>query len=232
MNTVDRIGIIVQARMLSQRLPGKMLRPLAGRPLLQYVLERVSRCRNADQVVVSTSVEPADDPIRDFCAALDVDCCRGSHENVAQRFLETIKRYDLDAFVRVCGDSPLIDPQLIDQGLETFRTGLFDIVTNNLRRSYPSGQTVEIFGAAAFRLGCERMHKPAHREHVTRYFYENPDGFRIHNFTTAEDYTGIELAVDTVEDFNRIEDVVSRMEPPHWQYGLREIVERFWGVAN
>ncbi len=214
----------MQARMRSQRLPGKVLRPLAGKPLLQYVLERVQRAERLDAVVVCTSTEPDDDPIASFCQAGGVACFRGDHDDVAGRYLGTVEQYGFDAFIRICGDSPLIDSALIDHGLGLLADGAFEIVTNNLRRTFPAGQTIEIFETRAYRRGYEQMRRPEHLEHVTRYFYDHPEGFRILNFTADEDHSGLGMTIDTPEDFDRIEEIVRRMDRPHWQYGWRDVL--------
>ncbi len=316
MAVAGRVGVIVQARMRSRRLPGKVLRPLNGKPLLQYVLERVSRCARVDSIVVCTSTEPDDDPIEAFCLARRISCFRGDHDNVAKRFLEALARFGFDPFVRVCGDSPLIDPGLIDEGLEIYATGCktsstlgfktgstrrCEIVTNCLcgtdspagRRAFPSGQSVEVFSAETYRRGYARMDTPEHFEHVTRFFYEHAADFRIFNFTSDDrvnqvregilapagsddgveqvregilapagqegqgeslpyrqvaavprggrseenlcryrnDYAGIKLSVDTRGDFDRIAEVIGRMDRPHWEYNWREIVDDLCAVS-
>ena len=225
MVTEDRIGVIIQARMQSRRLPGKVLRQILGRPLLQYAIERAQRCAHIAEVIVATSSDPADDAIAQFCTTHDVPCHRGEHQNVAFRYLETLRGYELTAFVRVCGDSPLIDPALIDLAAQIYRTGRFDIVTNNLDRTFPSGQTVELIDAAAYQRGYAHMHAPEHFEHVTRYFYDYAREFRIFNFTAAADHVGLKLSVDTQDDFERVTDIIAGMRRPHWSYSLKQIVE-------
>lgn len=224
MPTNDRIAVIVQARMRSHRLNGKTLRALAGRPMLDYVLERVSRCRSVTRIVVSTSTESDDDPIESYCEESGTACFRGDHENVALRFLETLNRFGFDTFVRVCGDSVFIDPELIDQAMKRFRTGRYDLVTNNLRRTFPAGQTVEIVGADVFRRTVPLMRTRAHHEHVTRYFYDHSEDFEIFNIAAEKSYAQLKLSVDTQEEFDRAGEVIRRMERPHWDYGWREIV--------
>ncbi len=218
------IGVIVQARMRSHRLKGKTLRALAGRPMLDYVLERVSRCRGVTQIIVSTSAEPDDDPIESHCERSGIPCFRGDHENVALRFLETLNEFEFDAFVRICGDSVFIDPELINNVVERFRTGPFDLVTNNLQRTFPAGQTVEVVDADVFRHAYPRMRTGAQQEHVTRYFYDHSEDFEIFNMTAEKSYASLKLSVDTQEEFDRAGELIRRMERPHWDYGWREIV--------
>jgi spore coat polysaccharide biosynthesis protein SpsF len=218
------IAVLVQARMRSRRLPGKVLRPLAGRPLLAYVLERVRHARKPDRVIVCTTDEPADDAVESFCTEHGIECFRGQADNVAQRLLEAVDHYRLEAFVRICGDSPLLDPTLIDCAIGIYQSGRYEIVTNSLERTFPAGQAVELLAAAAFRRGVPRMRSPADLRRVTPYFYKHAERFSIFNFTAEDDLSGVRLVVDTAEDLHEVERLIGRMVRPHWEYGLRQIV--------
>lgn len=220
-----RIGGIIQARMKSDRLPGKVLHQVHGKPMLEYLLERLEQCTSLDSVVVATSTDQSDDPVERFCRERGRDCYRGSLSNVANRFRDVLDVYRFDAFVRISGDSPLLDPKLVDLGVEHFEGGQFDLVTNVFPRSYPRGQSVEVIGADTFRRAADATKTDDEREHVTLLFYRNPDKFRIFNFTADVDYTGFQLAVDSIADMERFEAIVDAMEGPHWQYGLEQIHE-------
>src|SRR6266852_6355172 len=111
------IGAFVQARMSSRRLPGKVLRPIDGKPVLLYVLERLERCRTLDSVLVATSVDPSDDAVEEICHRRGTPCCRGPLDDVAGRFLAAARERDVDGFVRVSGDSPLLDQRLVDEAV-------------------------------------------------------------------------------------------------------------------
>jgi spore coat polysaccharide biosynthesis protein SpsF len=218
------IAAVAQARMSSRRLPGKVLRPLAGTPALQYLLERLERCEEVDLVVVATSVDPSDDPVAAFCEAAGVAVHRGPLEHVAARFGEVAERFGLDAFVRVTGDSPLLDQALVDRGAALYREGDADVVTNVYPRStFPSGQSLEVVRAAAFLEALQHMDDPYEREHVTPYFYRRPEAFRIHNFVAARDHSSLDVSLDTEQDARLIESILERMEHPHWTYSSAEI---------
>lgn len=219
------IGIIVQARMSSTRLPGKVLRDLEGRSMLQYTLERVVLTRRADGVIVATSDEASDDPIADFCARSGTPCYRGSLQDVAGRFLMAAQHHGYDAFVRVCGDSPLTDPVVISTAVELFRGGAYDLVTNTFPRSFPVGVSVEVIRTETFQQAHTRMVEPADREHVTRYYYQHPEEFCIHNFTAPQNDGTAQLAVDTPEDWERFARIVQQMDRPHTAYNYREILD-------
>ena len=227
-----KIGAVVQARMGSERFPGKVLYPVAGRPMLQYLLERLVRCGSLAAVVVATSADESDTPIETLCKARGVHCYRGSLLNVASRFQAVLGAYRFDAFVRVSGDSPLLDPKLVGKGVEMFLNGDFDLVTNVFPRSYPCGQSVEVIRADAFIRSADLMRGNDELEHVTPFFYRNRDGFRIVNFSADRDYRGMDLSVDTPEDMSRFAAIVAAMTRPHWEYGLPEILEIYETVLS
>lgn len=227
-----KVGGIVQARMSSQRLPGKVLRPVNGKPLLQFLLERLVHAATLDTFVIATSIDESDTPIAELCGQLQVHCFRGDLGNVAQRFLDTLDIYMFDVFVRVNGDSPLLDQRLIDRGVTLLLEGGYDLITNVMPRSYPPGQSVEVIQSSAFREACRQMSEAGDFEHVTRYFYKNPDQFKLRNFASPIDYSGIHLAVDTGEDLRVFETLVEAMDRPHWEYTVEEIVHLYHSTCN
>ena len=218
--------------MSSQRFPGKALHKVAGKPILQYLLERLDHCSSLDGVVIATSTEDSDTPIVHFCLERGVTCYRGSLYNVAGRFKEVLDVYHFDGFVRVSGDSPLLDQRLIEKGVGIFLKGDFDIVTNILPRTYPAGQSVEVLRSNTFRRAYRLMREDEDLEHVTRYFYKNRCHFRLFNFASGEDHSKIHLSVDTERDMNTFAAIIARMDRPHWQYGLREILQFYQDVVQ
>jgi spore coat polysaccharide biosynthesis protein SpsF len=225
-----RLGAIIQARTGSVRLPGKVVMPLEGRPALTWLLERLSHAVTLDAIIVATSVSPDDDAVAGLCGELGVSVHRGSEDEVATRLLEAAERFDLDAFVRVNGDSPLIDQALVDRGVRLFRQGGRDLVTNVFPRSYPRGQSVEVLSTASLRAALPRMTEPGDREHVTVALYREPAGLTVENFDAGADGVGpdggpIRLVLDTPADAGTIERILHAMQRPHWQYSWREVLE-------
>ena len=212
--------------MSSQRLPDKVLTMVNGKPLLQYLLERLNHCSSIDQTVVATSEDKSDDPIAVFCHEYGALCFRGPLKNVAKRFYMALEKFNLDAFVRVCCDSPMLDHKLIDQGVKLFN-GKYDLVTNTLPRSYPVGQCVEVIRASTFKNVYEKMSRPDHFEHVTKYYYEQADEFRIKNFSNDKDLSSYRLVVDTPEDLKRIEKIIGSMTRPHTEYSFDDFIELY-----
>jgi spore coat polysaccharide biosynthesis protein SpsF len=219
-----RIGAIVQARMSSKRLPGKSLRPLCGKPLLQYVLEGLAHADRLDETIVATSTDPSDDPIVEFCARIGAVCLRGSLENVAERFSMASESRGFSAFVRISGDSPLLDPRLVARAVDHFVESKADVVTNVFPRTYPPGMSVELLRTGAFEHAFLKFTEPYDREHVTSYFYRNSDQFQLVNFSLDPPRRDVHLAVDTPEHFDYVASIVATMNRPHWEYSLDELL--------
>ena len=195
-----QVATVVQARMSSQRLPGKVLAPLSGKPVLAWLLDRLA----GFDVVVATSDDASDDPVAAFCAERGVECSRGPLADVAGRFAGVVENYGLEAFARVSGDSPLLDPALLSRAFELFRETEPDLASNVFPRSYPPGQSVEVVRAATF-LAARPEFDERDREHVTTFFYAHPERFRIESFAAAVPYDGPSHAIDTADDLARIE---------------------------
>lgn len=226
------IGVILQARLSSRRLPGKVLHKIAGKPMLQYILERLEHCEYVETCVVATSTEERDLQIVNFCKEYGVNCYQGSLGDVAGRVKELLGIYHFDGFVRVNGDSPLLDQRLIDKGLKIFLKGNVEIVTNIFPRTYPKGQSVEIFRSDIFRNGYHLMEEKEDFEHVTKFFYKNRQHYKIKNFAFKEYLGEIQLSVDTTQDMERFSRIVAKMEKPHWQYNLQEILNIYREVVH
>lgn len=182
------------------RCPGKVLCQVGDKAILGHLLQRLYAVPSLDVVAVATSVEKSDDAIADYCRREGVKCIRGELGDVAARLMGAAAALELDAFARICGDSPLLDPDLVHTAVCMFREHTPDLVTNCLPKKYPPGQSVEIVAMPAFRRSYCRFKKKEHFEHVTKYFYENPSCFSICCMTTESDYEGIHLAVDTKDD--------------------------------
>ncbi|MFA5147253.1 MAG: hypothetical protein WC515_07755 [Candidatus Omnitrophota bacterium] len=219
-----KVGGIIQARMSSKRFPGKVLYPICGKPMLGYLVERLCHSRLLDIVVVATSLDPSDDPIVYFCKKTGVECHRGPLHDVAGRFKEVIIKLGLDGFLRSTADSPLLDQWLIDKAVEIFRAGTFEIVTNVLERTYPAGQSVEVLKSDIFIKGYGSMSRLDDFEHVTKFFYDNHDDYKIYNIHSGKDHSGIQLSVDTAPDMDTVTYIISRMKKPHWEYRMEEIL--------
>jgi spore coat polysaccharide biosynthesis protein SpsF (cytidylyltransferase family) len=227
-----KLAVIIQARLSSRRLPGKVIRPILGKPLLSWLIDRLERCNPSLPIVVATSRGAEDDPIAEFCAVSGVKCYRGDLEDVASRFAAVVEQRRLDAFVRISGDSPLLDQRLVDHAVRLMQQGNDDLVTNVHPRSFPPGQSVEVVRAAAYRRARAMMTGSEEREHVTKLFYNHPEHFAIRNFHTEDDCRGVHLAIDTEEHFQVIEEMFRRMDRPVCEYAVKELVQLYRAVTD
>ena len=217
--------------MSSQRLPNKVLHEVAGKPMLQYVLERLKHCSCLDSIVVATSVDERDAPIAEFCRQRSVICFRGPLGNVAQRFKEVLDIYQFDGFVRINGDSPLLDQRLIEEAVGIFLSGEYDLVTNVLPRTYPKGQSVEVLRTSAYKQGYARMRESEDMEHVTTFFHTHLEDFKVYRFVLPHNLNNIQLSVDTLEDMGTFTAIVSKMSGPHWEYTLNDILKMYYAAS-
>lgn len=173
------IGAIIQARMGSTRLPGKVMLKAAGKPLLGLLVERLSYSTLPDEIIVATSVDPQDDVIADYCASQGIALFRGSQSDVLDRYYQAARYYQCDIIVRVTSDCPLTDPVLVDEMIRVFieRQHEYDLVTNKHPLTYPDG--FDVMAIKALADAWEHATTPYQREHVVPYFWEM--GMRVHN---------------------------------------------------
>lgn len=192
--------------------------------MLRYLVDRLERCRELEGVILATSTEQSDDAIDAFAKHERLGCFRGSIENVAERMLAAATTIGCDAFVRISGDSPLIDQTLVDRAVNVFREKGPDLVTNVQERTFPKGQSVEVIDVGAMAMACADMQSDDEREHVTPYFYANPARFKIAAFTSPRNYGSVRVSVDTSEDLARFERILDHLGEPHWTHGLESVV--------
>ena len=207
----SKVVAIIQARMGSTRLPGKVMAPIQGRPMLRRVIERTRAAATLDEVIVATTTQPADDAIVDFCAQLAVGCFRGSEEDVLDRYYRAACRHNADVVVRITSDCPLIDPSIVDKIVRAFFSADFDYVSNTLIRTYPRGLDTEVMTFTALEQAYRMSSKSYQRSHVTPYIYENPKQFRILSVTADENYGDFRWTIDTPEDLSFVRAVYDRL---------------------
>jgi spore coat polysaccharide biosynthesis protein SpsF len=192
---------ILQARMSSSRLPGKVMRPLLGQPMIARQIERLGRAKGLSGLLVATSTDPSDQVIVDWCEAAGVACFRGPLEDVRARFFGALEAAGgPETFVRLTADCPLTDPDLIDRCLESHAAGDFDYTYTSKGWTFPKGLDVEIVRTAALERAARSSEDAYEREHVTPFIYRHPDLFRL-NALTCEPPARWRWTVDTPEDF-------------------------------
>jgi spore coat polysaccharide biosynthesis protein SpsF len=196
---------VIQARMGSSRLPGKVLMPLAGRPVLDHVVSRVSAAERIDDVMVATSDLPGDDAIEDYCNARSWICVRGSETDVLSRYAAAVQTSDADIVARVTSDCPLFSPRILDDMLAAFDPDSTDYMSTNWpERTFPVGLDCEIMRAGALLAIAETATDAYEREHVTPHFYRNPDRFRLAGHRCEQSLAHLSITLDTSEDYERL----------------------------
>ena len=201
-----KVPAIIFSRMGSSRLPGKALRHIAGEPLIKRVIDRVSKVKNLSTIVVATSNSKTDDRLTQYIQSLNIEVFRGATHDVLNRAVSCASYLGVDKFVRINGDSPLIDPELLEKGIEMWTDPSLDLISNVFPRTYPVGMSVEIIKTDSLKKIMGLTADSCDSEHVTRFFYKNPEKFRILNFESGRsELRKVRLALDTEEDLERID---------------------------
>ena len=219
--------IIIQARLSSSRLPKKVLKPMLGKPLISYTLSRLKTLQCKAKVVLATTNLPADDEVELYCRKNKVDVFRGSEANVLKRYYHCAQKYSAKTIIRITGDCPLVDPNLLEKMLNFYlkNQSAYDYVSNVLDRSYPKGLDIEIFNAKALEKSYFEAQSNYQQEHVTPYIYQNPKLFRLYNFKDQDNYSHFNVSVDTQKDFDFVEKLIKKYYPTNPLFGLEEIKE-------
>lgn len=199
------MNLFIQARMSSSRFPGKMLAPLNGKPLIDHITERISKLKNIDRFVVLTSIEPSDDPLACYLEQKGVDVFRGPLDNVYERFKVALAVYPCESFIRICGDSPIINTDLIDYMARLYLGVGCDFLSNVQHKKFPKGQSVEIINSDLFLRVDADVLTAEQREHVMPYFYENSAKLETYFPDSNADHRQINTCVDTIQDLKNIE---------------------------
>lgn len=220
-----RVVALVQARMGSTRLPGKVLMDLAGEPMLMRVVNRVRGAKNIDQVVVATTENQVDDPIEKLCREHNWSTYRGSENDVLDRFYKAAKLYQADTIVRITSDCPLIAPKVIDQVVEVFknRQPRIDYASNIIgKRTFPRGLDTEVISFRALERAWTEDKNPDWREHVTPYIRRHPEKFSRKGVFHKEDLAAMRWTVDTRDDLSFVRKIFEEFD--HDQFSWQEVM--------
>jgi spore coat polysaccharide biosynthesis protein SpsF len=219
------ITAIVQARMGSTRLPGKVLAEICGRPLLWHVVDRLNRAEMLGEVVVATSDSPQDDPIEELCKDNGIKCFRGSEEDVLDRYYQAAKHFGSDIIARITADCPMIDPSVLDKIIEVYLRGECDYASNTVDRTYPDGLDAEVLSFGALERAWIESRLPSEREHVTPYIWKNPDRFKICHVKQEENMSRLRWTVDEAEDLAFVRTVYRHLYHPGRVFLQEEILK-------
>ena len=209
---------IIQARMGSTRLPGKVLKDLAGEPMLTRVVHRVCRANMLDDVVIATTTASADGVIAELCHRHGWPCFRGSEDDVLDRYYQAAMTYRADVLVRITSDCPLIDPDVVDKVVQAFidRQPQVDYVCNVL---FPRGLDTEVMRFDVLERAWRKDRNPVWREHVTPYIYYNPNLFQIHLMINEMDLSHMRWTLDTPEDLTFMRQIYDYFGHDHFSWG-------------
>jgi spore coat polysaccharide biosynthesis protein SpsF len=215
---------ILQARMSSTRLPGKVLEPILGRPMLARQIERLGRSRRLERLVVATSQAADDDPIAGLCKELGLECARGSLEDVLDRFYQAALPFGPGHVVRLTGDCPLADWRLLDDIVDFAIKGGFDYASNTLKPTWPDGLDVEVVTFAALAEAWREAALGSEREHVTPFIHKRPDRFRLGSFEGARDLSTLRWTVDEPADLAFVRAIYERLYPGNPSFATEAIL--------
>ncbi|PLY10509.1 MAG: acylneuraminate cytidylyltransferase [Arcobacter sp.] len=221
------IVAIIQARMGSTRLPGKVLKEVNGKPLLAYQLERVQKSKLLNELVVATSTLDKDDSIESFCKDFGIDCFRGSEDDVLSRYYECAVKYNVDTVVRLTADCPLSDPDIIDAVIQKFLNDKVDYCANTVpveTGTFPDGMDVEVFSMKALKRAKEEEKDAQFREHVTFQFWQTAR-YKTSQLISDQDYSKYRITVDYAEDFEVVSYVLDELKRRDSFGHLNEIVD-------
>jgi spore coat polysaccharide biosynthesis protein SpsF len=219
------VGIIIQARMASTRLPGKVMLPLAGKPVLQHIIERLKQCQEVKTIVLATTRRKDDDVLVKTAKDNSIIAFRGSENDVLSRYYYAAKENKLDVIVRITADTPIIDPDVLDKMLLNFNDLLnVDYYSNVMRRTFPRGLDVEIITFSALKRACMSADKDYQKEHVAPYIREHPEIFMINDYYILEDNSRYRLCLDTPEDYELLKIVYERLYPIKPNFRLNDLL--------
>jgi spore coat polysaccharide biosynthesis protein SpsF len=223
-----KTGIIVQARMMSTRLPGKVLKPVCGKPLLEIELERARRARTANTLIVATTNEKADDPIVALCEKLEIPYFRGSEDDVLARYYGAAREHKIDVIARVTADCPVIDPAILDAAFRMFleQPMKYDYVSNTQTRTYPRGMDVEVFSFRALEEAHREANQTSQREHVTPFIRTQPDRYRLGMLLNPNgDESAHRWTVDVDKDFELLSLIIKELYPVKPDFCHQDIMD-------
>lgn len=205
---------IIQARTGSSRLPNKVLMDLSGKPVLIQLVERLKFSKKIEKIIIVTTVKTNDNVIEKLCYDNGIECFRGSEEDVLDRYYQAYRKFNLseaDILLRITGDCPLIDPELVDQVIQFYSEGAYDYVSNAIEPTFPDGLDTEVFNGKILAQSWEKSCLKSEREHVTAYIRNQKDKYKIGSFKGKVNLSGLRWTLDEVEDYEFIKEIYAAL---------------------
>lgn len=216
---------IIQARTASTRLPNKVLLSLGKKAVLEQIVERVKDSKKIDKIIVATSEKKEDNKIAELCQKIDIDCFRGSENDVLDRYYQAAKHFDFSNIVRITGDCPLIDPEIIDEVIGLFQNEKLDYAANVIPPTFPDGLDAEIFSFEALERAWRETKMKSEREHVTIYMWQNPELFKQKHLNSPIDLSGKRWTLDNPEDYEFINKIYEGLYSAKPKFRLKDVLE-------
>ena len=224
-----KVVCLVQARVGSTRLPGKILKEICGKTILHHEIDRLKKCKEIDEIVIATTDKEDDDKIVNEAKKLSVKYFRGSENDVLSRFYYSAKENNADIIVRVTSDCPCIDFEILDKMLiyfkDKYKEKQVDYLSNTINRTYPRGYDIEIFTFSALEKSYINAKKEYEREHVTPYIYDKTNNFLKLSFENKDDYSEYRVTLDTIEDFIVIKNIFENLYYKNPYFKLNDVVQ-------
>ncbi len=224
-----KIVSTIEARMASTRLPGKIMKEILGRPMLELLIERLKRAKKVDEIIVATTVNPEDEVVTRLAERVGVKWFRGSSEDVLDRVLQAAKFCKADVIVEMTGDCPLLDPEIVDMMVSKFLAGKgkYDYVANVIKRTYPRGLDTQVFPVAVLQEVSRMTQDPADRENVSLYIYEHPEKYRLLNVEAPPEIArpDLRLTVDTEDDLRLVREIFATIYPKKQNFTSLDVIK-------
>lgn len=227
-----KIVAIIQARVGSSRLPGKVLASIAGRSMLHRVVERVRGIAGLSEVVVATTMAPQDEAIVQESMRIGAPCFRGNENDVLDRYYCACTQHEADAVVRITSDCPLIDPVESGKVVDAFIAQQPDLAANDIKATYPLGLGTEVVARRALHLAWSQATRPYERQHVTPYIYQHPELFRLINVESPSNHSSLRWTVDTAADLEFVRSVFARLDGNFGWRDVLTVLEQEPGLAE
>ena len=221
MDKTKKITCVIQARTDSTRLPNKVLKEIEDIPMICHIINRIKRSRNVEQIILATTDKDSDKILLDIAEKFKIIGFAGDDDDVLERFFNAATSFSADPIVRITGDCPLVDPELLDNMIQIFLENRYDYISNTIERTFPDGLDIEIFSFDALKKTHQQAKWSSEREHVTPFIVKNQDLFRVYNYRNKQDLSNLRWCVDEEDDLLMVKQIFHEM-----------ITEQFFSTAD
>lgn len=221
-----KVVATIEARMSSSRLPGKVLLPALGEPMLFHLVRRLRAVSSIDAIVIATTVNDSDQPIIDFASTNEIPVYRGSEENVLERVIGAAEMLNAQVIVEITGDCPIIDHSIVDETIKLFLESKVNYVSNTLIRSFPDGMDTQVFSLETLKKSATLTSDPLDLEHVSRFIWQHPDIFSQLNMLAPSDlyWPELGLTLDEADDYRLLKKIIETLAPQNILFGCADVI--------